>query len=380
MAALKRIDLEGYKSIEKMSLKLGPLNVLIGANGAGKSNLVSFFKLLNALIAEELQQFIAIEGGANSQLFYGAKTTTCIEADLRYEAAGPWSEYHVEFAHAAVDTLIFQREWVGFPIKEESGKESLAFGSGVKPRGETQLRAVLGGEYGTAGKPDFGHAASVIVSALENTRIFQFHDTSRSSGMRRAVYVHDNKCLRNDAANLAAVLYKLQQTDEAAYRRIIQTIRQIAPWFGDFVLEPLELDRENVRLNWREKESDLLFGPHQLPDGALRAMALVTLLLQPKEDLPSIIVIDEPELGLHPFAINVLAALVKQAACHCQIILATQSVTLLEQFEPEDVVVVERDRRASTFRRLERKRLEEWLEEYSLGELWQKNVLGGGPA
>jgi len=379
MAALTRMEFSGYKSIEKMSLELGPLNVLIGANGAGKSNLVSFFKLLNALIAEELQQFIAIEGGADSQLFYGAKTTTCIEADLRYEAAGPWSEYHVEFVRAAVDTLVFQREWVGFPIKGESGKESLAFGSGVKPRGETQLRAVLREEYGTALKPDFELAARAIVSALENTRTFQFHDTSRGSGMRRAVYIHDNKCLRNDAANVAAVLYKLQQTRDTAYRRIIQTIRQIAPWFGDFVLEPLELNKENVLLNWREKESDLLFGPHQLPDGALRAMALVTLLLQPKEDLPSIIVIDEPELGLHPFAINVLAALVKEAACHSQIVLATQSTFLLDQFEPEDVVVVQRENGKSTFRRLSCKGLQEWLQEYSLSELWEKNVIGGGP-
>jgi predicted ATPase len=157
-------------------------------------------------------------------------------------------------------------------------------------------------------------------------------------------------------------------------------MQQIAPWFDDFVIAPLKLNETNVLLNWRERNSDVAFGTHQLSDGTLRAMALITLLLQPEVNLPDLIIIDEPELGLHPYAINVLAALMKQAAHHCQIVIATQSVPLLNEFHAGDVVVVERDARKSTFERLQPEKLKEWLDEYSLGELWEKNVLGGGPA
>ena len=378
MATLTKIAISGYKSIEDMSLDLGELNVLIGANGAGKSNLVSFFKLLNEMMAERLQAFIGVSGGANSLLYYGAKTTPYIEARLQCGTAVLPIKYRMRLGHAGGDTLVFQREKVTFLT--DHGTSRWGFGLRLTPQRETHLRAVLTGEYETAETPGLEQAVRAVVSELENSHVFQFHDTSSTSGMRGTVYIHDNRHLRHDGGNLTAVLYKLQETQRSAYRRIVQTIRQIAPWFDDFVLKPMELNKVNIMLNWREKESDVLFGPHQLSDGTLRAMALVTLLLQPKDDLPSVIVIDEPELGLHPYAINVVASLIKEAACHCQIIAATQSTFFLDQFEPQDVVVVQREGRKSTFDRLKPEKLEDWLQEYSLSELWEKNVIGGGPA
>jgi predicted ATPase len=215
---------------------------------------------------------------------------------------------------------------------------------------------------------------------LAECRAFHFHDTSSVSRMRQAVYIHDNKHLRHDGGNLAAFLYKLQKRHTPAYQRIVQTVRQIAPWFGEFVLEPLELNENNLLLRWREQDSRAVFGPHQASDGTLRGMALVALLLQPEEDLPGLIVIDEPELGLHPYALVVVAALLKQAAHRSQVVVATQSVALLDQFSVEDVIVVDRAGSRSVFQRLSQERMVEWLEDYSLGELWQKNVLGGVPA
>jgi len=209
-------------------------------------------------------------------------------------------------------------------------------------------------------------------------------DTATTAAVRRTGYIHDNRVLHSDAGNLAAFLYRLKNSadpaEHVAYGRIVATIRQVAPWFGDFVLEPQPMNPETILLRWRETGSDVLFGPHLLPDGALRAMALVTLLLQPERLLPSVLAIDEPELGLHPFAINVVASLVKRAGHYCQVLLATQSISLLEQFDLEDVVVVEREGGTSTFTRLEAERLDDWLKDYSLGELWEKNVIGGGPA
>lgn len=132
-------------------------------------------------------------------------------------------------------------------------------------------------------------------------------------------------------------------------------------------------------LNWREKGRDYLFGPHQISDGTLRVIALATLLLQPEDMLPDVIVIDEPELGLHPYAIGVLAALFRKASHHCQLIISTQSAELLDYFDADEVIVVNRKGESSEYRRLTTAELDTWLEDYSLSELWEKNVLGGGP-
>jgi predicted ATPase len=209
--------------------------------------------------------------------------------------------------------------------------------------------------------------------------IFHFDDTSLEAPVRRSVYLEDNQALRSDGGNRAALLYRYKRTHELTYRRIVAAVRKLAPWFDDFALAPSKLDRHSVLLNWRAKGSAALFGPHQLSDGTLRAMALITLFLQPKADLPDLILVDEPELGLHPHAIELVAGLARAASTQCQVVLATQSTTLVDHFEPEEVVVAELRQGASQFRRLDRSELSDWLRTYSVSELWEKNVIGGGP-
>ena len=132
-------------------------------------------------------------------------------------------------------------------------------------------------------------------------------------------------------------------------------------------------------MNWRHRESDPIFGPHQFSDGTLRAICLISLLMLPAGELPLLIVIDEPELGLHPYALDILASLCRSASAHCQILISTQSSALVNKFTPEDIVVVERDGESSRFVRPDAEDLEAWLDDYSLGEIWEKNVIGGGP-
>jgi predicted ATPase len=206
-----------------------------------------------------------------------------------------------------------------------------------------------------------------------------FNDTTLTAPIRMAGYIEDNRVLRADGGNLAAMLYRLKQTAPKAYQRIVGTIRQVAPFFDDFSLAPRALDRTRILLNWKQVGSDYEFGPHQLSDGTLRAMALVTLLLQPEGELPKLIVIDEPEIGLHPYALSVVVSLLKKASHHTQVIVATQSPQLLDECEPEDVICADREGSESRFRRLDADKLGDWLAEYSLGEVWQKNVFGGGP-
>jgi predicted ATPase len=370
MQRLRRVRLSGFKSIKNLDLEICALNVMIGANGAGKSNLVSFFKMINEMTGGRLQQFIATSGRAGSLLHYGPKVTPQMEARVVFEVDNGQDTYRMRLFHAAGDTLIFAEERLEFFRADWLGEpQRLDLGAG---HAETRVT-----EEAEGGEP----IARVFRHLLNNCRVYQFHDTSQTARIRQYCYVGNDRWLMPDAGNLAAVLYRLKNNeDPRAYHRIVGTIRQIAPFFGDFELEPSGPSGKDIILNWREKSSDQVFGPHQVSDGTLRAMALITLLWQPVDDLPSVIVIDEPELGLHPFAKNVVASLMKKASQHCQVVVATQSAGLLDAFEPEDIVVVERDENGSVFARQSAESLHEWLAEYTIRELWEKNVLGGGPA
>jgi predicted ATPase len=164
---------------------------------------------------------------------------------------------------------------------------------------------------------------------------------------------------------------------EASYGNIVETTRLAAPYFDDFVLEPYtEGNDEKVKLQWRQKDMLATFQPHHLSDGTLRFICLATALLQPRP--PQLLIIDEPELGLHPEALAVLAELIRSCRARTQFILATQSPTFADCFLPEDIVTVQRRDGRSIFERQSAKRLAPWLESYSLGQLWQKNVIRGG--
>jgi len=217
------------------------------------------------------------------------------------------------------------------------------------------------------------------LKALQSWQVYHFHDTSEAAKVKQLGDIHDNLFLRPDASNLAAYLYMLRETEPEYYRNIVETIRMAAPFFGDFVLRPSPFNPEKIRLEWQERGSDVLFGPHALSDGTLRFICLTTLFLQPPDRLPATIVLDEPELGLHPYAIKLLADMVRSASEHTQVILATQSVTLVNQFSPEDILVVDRVQGETVFRHLSEEEIASWLEDYGLGDLWEKNLLGGRP-
>lgn len=366
MLTFTNVTISGYKSIEHASIDLRPLNVLIGANGSGKSNLLSFFEFMREISREALGKFVNESGGAAALLFQGPKVTECLKASLAFGGSeDDKNDYCVELRRTADDAFVlneemFEQDW---PVPAAtSSRPSKVFDSGHK---ETSF---------------FSRGSDYVFddALLHGCEEFHFNDTSSEAKARRRAYIGDSELLHSDSRNLASVLHRLQLSQPDCYHRIVQTIRQIAPWFDDFVLVPVSEDPNNILLNWRDRYSDQVYGPHQLSDGTLRAMGLVTLLLHPVDRLPKLILIDEPELGLHPQAIIVLAELIKQASHHCQIILATQSTGLLDQFEAEDVIVVDREGPASTFRRLEPEKLDEWLDDYTLSELWEKNVIGGG--
>lgn len=262
---------------------------------------------------------------------------------------------------AANDELIFEAEWMGH------GGRDQPIGRGHR---ETRLHEhvrVPEGEDSIAGP---------VVDLLRGCRVYHFHDTSADAPVKRFVPTSDNLMLRNDAGNLAAILLALQESDDRAYRRIVGTVRQVAPFFRDFVLQPEKGD--HLRLRWRQSDSGVVFSANRMSDGTLRFVCLATLLLHPR--LPSLVVLDEPELGLHPFAIVQLAGLLRQAAARSQVLVATQSVTLMNQFGPDELIVVEREDGASTFRRRDPEQFRDWLDEYSLGDCGRRTSSAAGRA
>lgn len=374
MKKLEKISIKGYRSINKdgQEIDFGDVTVLLGANGAGKSNLVSFFRMLNFMTTGALQNYIGEQGYADSILYFGSKNTSRMEAELAFAADQSCRDtYRFTLSHASGDILIFTEESITWQKDGATQPHKVVLGAGHK---ESNINQDM---------KDGGKTSAVVYNLLRGCQVFQFHDTSGTAKIRNQGYIGDNEFLRSNAGNLAAFLYMLKNRAgyEKYYERIVRHIRLIMPQFDDFILNPSPLNQDYIKLDWKENGSEYRFGPHQLSDGTLRFMALATLLLQPPDLLPVFIVLDEPELGLHPAAISAFSGMVRGVTGYAQVLLATQSTRLVDEFEPEEIVVVERDesRKCSVFNRMKPVRLAGWLERYSLSELWEKNVLGGRP-
>jgi predicted ATPase len=359
---LDSVIVEGFTSIRSASLALHDVNVMVGANGAGKSNFIRALGVLGRIVDGELGLFVGLAGGASALLDVGQPAPR----SMHLEVESPTGGYSAGLVPAAGDTLVFAAEstwtWRGDALKHIRQERPL--GAGQR---ETGLLA-----------PDSSWSSDEVALAetLRGCRVFHFHDTSRDAPVKQQGYTADNRSLHPDAGNLAAVLMRLREGDRGRYQRIVRTVKQVAPFFRDFVLEP-ELAPDRVRLRWRQEGSDSVLPADALSDGTLRFICLAALLGQP--ELPGLIILDEPELGLHPFAIVQLAGMLRAVSRDSQVLLATQSVTLMNQFELGELIVAERRDGASVFERPDADRLSEWLADYSLGELWEKNLLGGRP-
>ncbi|MGA2589848.1 MAG: AAA family ATPase [Bryobacteraceae bacterium] len=347
--------------MEKRELK--PINVVIGPNGSGKSNFIGVFAFLHAIVQGRLRDYVTAAGGAEKVMHFGSKTTKEIYFHLSFE--GATNAYELKLA-TADDGL--------FPSWETAFVGSEPY---PDPFPHNLQRWQRGQEAGISDPR--GQMWNWVRYHLEGWRIYHLHDTIASSPMRKTARVDDNEFLRADGSNLAAFLYLLKEKHNDSYALIQRTVRRVAPFFDDFQLGPRRLNPDDIKLEWLHKNSDQYFDASSLSDGTLRFIALATLFLQPEEYRPSVILVDEPELGLHPYAIEMLASLIRQASVSTQVIVATQSSLLLDHFTPEDVLVANRVEGRTQLTRLDSKQLAAWLEDYSLGQLWEKNEFGGRP-
>jgi predicted ATPase len=364
---LDYITVQGFKSIASVEkLALGPINLIIGPNGSGKSNFIGVFSFLHATREGRLNEYVRKSGGAELLLHFGSKTTK--EINLFISFHNEKNQYHLILEPTADDSLYPAEEQVLIWDKDQYPQPYHEY---IRNRNDQREAGIS--------DPNVNRIAGWVSARLDRWHLYHIHDTSISSPFRKTAKLHDNDFLRADGSNLPAFLYRLSKKHPEEYSLIRRTIQRVAPFFDDFQLNPDPLNEETIRLAWRHKNSDQYFGASSLSDGTLRFIALCTLFLQPERFRPSVILVDEPELGLHPKAITLLASLIKQASLETQVILSTQSSLLLDHFEPEDVLVANRMKDATVFNRLDSDKLAKWLEEYSLGQLWEKNELGGRP-
>lgn len=362
---LKSFTIKGYKSIKSIEgFTPRPINVLIGPNGSGKSNFISFFRFLSWMLNSDgkLQEHVAYLGGANDILHDGADTTKSIDAQIQIETTSGINEYSFGLMFAKPDKLVFREEKYRFAVNYIQGQP--CWNSCGVGHEEARLPEVN------------NQTATTILNLLRKLIVYQFHNTSDTAPMRLKWSISDGRWLKQNGENLGSFLFRLQNEEKAYYLRIIKYIRLVLPFFDDFELYD---EFGQILLRWKEKGTNKVFNAGQASDGMLRTIALISLLAQNPKNLPAVLFLDEPELGLHPSAIDAVAGLIKAASSNCQVFIATQSISLVNNFELDDLVVIDRKHRSSEYTRPDSERLEVYLEEFSTGQIWEKNIIGGRP-
>lgn len=364
---LREVTIKGYKSIafdRPITLKLGDVSILLGANGAGKSNIVSFFRMLSYMMSKSFGRYVEMSGTSNALLHYGTKKTPVMSGELTFAATNSIGTYNFSLANAAPDRLILTEEKVRFHREGE----------------EKPYEVILPTEFKESALSESNdEVANSIFRMLSGCKVYQFHDSSDEGPLRQACPVETSNYLQSRGNNLPSFLLFLQKNYRDAYNRIVDYVRDVVPQFQDFYLDPVN---RYVSLRWFDNSAtDYCFNAYQFSDGSIRFIALATLLLQPPQTMPKVIILDEPELGLHPFAITQLAEMIKDASIHTQIIIATQSKDLVDNFEIDDISVIEMDKESlsTTATHLTNEEYSLWLQKYSVSELWDKNIIGGRP-
>lgn len=364
---LTQIVIQGYRSISfdhPVRLDIGSINILLGANGAGKSNIISFFKMVGYMISGSLQQYVAQSGTNQKFLHYGSKKTPTLCAAIRFDDDTSYAMYRFSLTTAVPNKLIISSETIERKTKPDESPVSRTLSSDFN---ESALVKATDTDCRLVG--DF----------LSGCKVYQFSDSSLSAPMRQASTVESAHYLQSEANNLASFLYYLKNNYTDAYNRIVDYVQGVVPQFKDFYLEP---EHGYISLKWIDTSlNDYVLSADQFSDGSIRFISLATLLLQPEETMPSVIIIDEPELGLHPYAVDQLTEMIKDASKHVQVIIATQSPSIIDGFRADDVLIIERDEnlQCSTVKKLNAEDYKDWLDHYTLSELWDKNILGGRP-
>jgi predicted ATPase len=367
MAKLEEVTIRGYKSIafdQPVTLKLNDVSILLGANGAGKSNIISFFQMLSFMMSKSFGKYVEMSGTSNALLHYGTKKTPIISGEIKFSDNKSIDTYSFSLTNANPDRLIITDEKISW----HRNGENKPYEINLEPEYKESALA-----------ESTNPTAKIIFQMLSSCKVYQFHDSSAEGPLRQVCPVETTNYLQSHGNNLPSFLLFLRENHKDSYNRIVDYVRDVVPQFQDFYLEP---NNRFISLRWMDNSAtDYRFNAYQFSDGSIRFIALATLLLQPPQTMPNVIILDEPELGLHPYAITQLAEMIKDASIHAQIIIATQSKDLVDHFDIDNISVIEMDKetQSTSVTHLSNEEYNLWLKEYTVSELWDKNIIGGRP-
>jgi predicted ATPase len=353
---IRTLRLSGWRSIVDETIELGPLNVVVGGNGSGKSNLLSVFRVLNAMIGGRLQSLFAadraVDDATDDWIHHGVNRAKAIAVSLVLQTRTGVSTYGAAWERAGDGRMPFVDERIGFMRDGREEPYQRLLGDGHL---ETQLSDV-------SNRGD--HTARVIHNFLARSRFYSFSDLSADSLVRRPCPVQQNRFLAPNGQNAAAVLWRYQREHPDVFERIEAVVRQAFPEIQS-ILPRLSPDGKLVSIDWKRRGTGNRFSLHTVSNGAILFLLMAMLTCQPSAELPLIMAIEEPELGLSPRGIDQLAELMRQASQECQILVTTHSPYLVDACDTEHVIVASQQNHQSQFRRLSDTALEAWLDEYT---------------
>ena len=371
--SLESVHIEGFRSLADVTFRPRPgVTVLLGPNGGGKSNLIRFFEMMEAMLyRHSLAHFIGMNCGADDQLFEGGKRTPELSATIGLSREQKFYQYAFRLRLTPDDHFVVAEESLRGGESEDGA--TLLWQARGNGSGETRITEII--------RPDNEgedqEAAQCFRAFAHDLGAYHFNDTSDYSVFNKLWDVNDWMRFRPDGGNLAAVLHAVSKYAPERYEQICRHIGRVIPGFRQFDIEE-RFGRVMVR--WTPDGSEKRLGPHLTSDGSLRFFALVTLLQLPREMLPRVIFLDEPELGLHPAGIDLVGGMIRSLSHHRQIVVATQSPRVVDGMGVEEIEVFEMKNRRTRLRAFGREEFRSWFEDgYSAGELWQKNLLGGHP-
>jgi len=399
---IKNIRLKNYRSLIELDLSLSPLNVLIGSNGSGKSNFLSLFNLLKHAADGKFQDYIDDEiGGFNHLQHFNAPRTEIgqrVFIGLTIErlqtlnnirvAEGfrtGMGEFTIEIGGRIGQGYIIKSEEITRPpypnqtnsfrlLRAESGRvRNLSALPSLTSEPETepfQLDSETELALSVLRDPRYP-TLNEIRREIVDWQMLRGFGSDALANMRRPQELRVPRMMRLDdkASNLVSILYQLGNRQEYSnHNRQLNEALKAA--FDDFDRLDIPMTEGNsAMLHYRSNELDQPVPAHLMSDGQLRFIGLATTLLQPEP--PSLLAIDEPEVGLHPKLLHILAELIQYAAQRTQLVISTHSTVLLSKLAPENILVTTRDGGQTFIRRLDSERLKKWLNRYTLGELWE---------
>jgi predicted ATPase len=382
-AGFERLEVKGYRRLRRIDLSLRPFNVLIGANGVGKSSILEVIDLLAASADGVLEQTISHSGGVSSLITADGKTDSMhLALHMPVTAEQP-----------IVYQMSIASEGNGYSIVREELTQQQDQGSEKPFRFLNANAAIV--EYYKAGakKPDRPNweykrmetALSQVPKMYKKPENFRnvlassaeiYHTLSVSARapVRLPQSMQPARTPGTDGEDLLSCLYLMRETERDRFEAVEDALRAAFPTFDRIDLPPAAAG--SLTLAWRDRSFVRPIFPHQLSEGTLRFLWLVTLLQSP--ELPAVTLIDEPEVSLHPEMLQLLAELMREASSRTQLVVATHSDRFVRFLDPDELVVCDLDEcGGTTVRRASDLDLDAWMKNYSLDQLWSMGRLGG---